>query len=64
VAIHGPSRQLGGTFRYRDADDPAWWSSLLKYVDSVFFMVSAIAAFALTTTVPPTPTEPTASRST
>ena len=30
--------------------DPAWWSSLLNDVGSVFFMVSAIAAFTLTTT--------------
>ena len=27
-----------------------WWSSLLNYVGSVFFMASAIAAFTLTTT--------------
>ena len=33
-----------------DAHDSEWWSSLLNYVGSVLFMVSAIAAFTLTTT--------------
>jgi hypothetical protein len=42
--------QFAGTFWYRASDDPAWWSSLLNYVGSVFFMVSAIVAFTLTTT--------------
>jgi hypothetical protein len=50
VASHLAWMQLGGTFWFRDTDDPAWWSSLLNYVGSVFFMVSAIAAFTLTTT--------------
>ena len=41
------------TRRRRDLDDThdsEWWSSLLNYVGSVFFMISAIAAFTLTTT--------------
>ncbi len=33
-----------------DIHDPEWWSSLLNYVGSVFFMVSAIASFTLRTT--------------
>ncbi len=33
-----------------DPHDPEWWSSLLNYVGSVFFMASAIGAFTLRTT--------------
>jgi hypothetical protein len=33
-----------------DTHGSEWWSSLLNYVGSVFFMASAIAAFTLTTT--------------
>jgi hypothetical protein len=50
VASHLAWMQIGGTFWFRDTDDPAWWSSLLNYVGSVFFMASAIADFTLTTT--------------
>ena len=32
------------------APDPEWWSSLLNYIGSVFFMASAIGAFTLRTT--------------
>ena len=39
-------RRAGGN----DTHDAQWWSSLLNYVGSVFFMASAIAAFTLTTT--------------
>jgi uncharacterized membrane protein YkvI len=54
VASHLAWIQLGGgRFRFRDPDDPAWWSSLLNYVGSVFFMASAIGAFTLTTTGEP-----------
>ncbi len=31
-------------------DDPDWWSALLNYVGSLFFMLSALAAFTLPTT--------------
>ena len=40
----------GGRFWFSDIDDPDWWSSMLNYVGSVFFMASAIASFTLTTT--------------
>ncbi len=50
VASHLAWMQLGGRFWYADSDDPVWWSSLLNYVGSVFFMASALAAFTLTTT--------------
>jgi hypothetical protein len=53
VASHLAWMQLGGTFWFRDAADPAWWSSLLNYVGSVFFMASAIAALTLPTTGEP-----------
>ncbi len=33
-----------------DTHDSEWWSSLLNYVGSVFFMASALAAFTLPTT--------------
>ncbi len=39
-------REAGGT----ETHDSEWWSSLLNYVGSVFFMASALAAFTLTTT--------------
>ncbi|HUS43108.1 MAG TPA: hypothetical protein VMY16_10605 [Ilumatobacteraceae bacterium] len=50
VASHLAWMQLGGRFWFRDTDDPDWWSSLLNYVGSVFFMASALAAFTLPTT--------------
>jgi hypothetical protein len=53
VASHLAWMQLGGTFWFRDANNPAWWSSLLNYVGSVFFMASAIAAFTVKTTGEP-----------
>ncbi|MCV2394761.1 hypothetical protein OEB99_10620 [Actinotalea sp. M2MS4P-6] len=34
-------------------DDPDWWSALLNYVGSVFFMLSALGAFILPTTGEP-----------
>jgi len=43
-------RHLSGRFWFRDPDDPVWWSSLLNYLGSVFFMASAIASFTLETT--------------
>lgn len=50
VASHLAWMQLGGTFWFRDTDSADWWSSLLNYVGSMFFMASAIAAFTLRTT--------------
>lgn len=50
VASHLAWMQLGGRFWFRATDDPAWWSSMLNYVGSVFFMASALASFTLTTT--------------
>ncbi len=50
VASHLAWMQLSGKFWYRNIDDPAWWSSMLNYVGSVFFMASAIASFTLKTT--------------
>ena len=50
VASHLAWMALGGRFWFRDTDDPNWWSSLLNYVGSVFFMASALAAYTLTTT--------------
>jgi len=41
---------LSGRFWFRDTDDSVWWSSLLNYLGSVFFMASAIASFTLETT--------------
>ena len=32
------------------ADDADWWVAALNYVGSIFFMLSAIASFTLTTT--------------
>jgi hypothetical protein len=40
----------GGRFWFTETDDPDWWSSMLNYLGSVFFMASAIASFTLTTT--------------
>lgn len=34
-------------------EDPDWWSALLNYVGSVFFMLSALGAFTLPTTGEP-----------
>lgn len=31
-------------------DDPDWWIAMFNYVGSIFFMISAIASFTLTTT--------------
>jgi hypothetical protein len=31
-------------------DDPDWWAAALNYVGSIFFMLSAIASYTLTTT--------------
>jgi uncharacterized membrane protein YkvI len=31
-------------------DDPDWWAAALNYVGSIFFMLSALASFTLTTT--------------
>lgn len=53
VASHIAWMQLGGRFWYRAPDESAWWSSMLNYVGSVFFMASAIAAFTLKTTGEP-----------
>ena len=50
VASHLTWMQLGGRFWFRDTDDPSWWSAMLNYVGSVFFMASAVAAFTLRTT--------------
>lgn len=50
VASHLAWIQLGGTFWFRDTDSADWWSSMLNYVGSVFFMASALAAFTLETT--------------
>lgn len=50
VASHLAWMHLSGRFWYRNTDDPDWWSSLLNYVGSAFFMASAIASFTLTTT--------------
>jgi hypothetical protein len=41
---------LSGRFWYRNTDDPDWWSALLNYIGSVFFMASALASFTLETT--------------
>ena len=53
VASHLAWIQLGGGFWFRDTDSADWWSSMLNYVGSVFFMASALAAFTLTTTGEP-----------
>jgi hypothetical protein len=50
VASHLAWMHLSGKFWYRDTDDPEWWSSMLNYLGSVFFMASAIASFTLPTT--------------
>ena len=50
VASHLAWMHLGGRFLFSDTDDPDWWSSMLNYLGSVFFMASAIASFTLTTT--------------
>jgi hypothetical protein len=50
VASHLAWMHLGGRFWFSDTDDPEWWSSMLNYLGSVFFMASAIASFTLTTT--------------
>ncbi len=39
-----------GQFWHSKPDDPDWWSSLLNYAGSIFFMASAIASFTLPTT--------------
>lgn len=39
----------GGLWRTKP-DDPDWWSSLLNYTGSIFFMASALASFTLETT--------------
>jgi hypothetical protein len=39
-----------GKFWHAKPDDPDWWSSLLNYVGSIFFMASALASFTLPTT--------------
>jgi uncharacterized membrane protein YkvI len=41
---------LSGRFWYRNTDDADWWSALLNYIGSVFFMASALASFTLETT--------------
>ena len=46
VGVEGRPAPLGGG----DARDSDWWSSLLNYVVSVFFMLSALTAVTLTTT--------------
>jgi hypothetical protein len=33
-----------------ERDDPDWWAAALNYVGSIFFMLSALASFTLTTT--------------
>ncbi len=53
VASHLAWIQLGGRFWFRDPDSSDWWSSMLNYVGSVFFMASALAAFTLKTTGEP-----------
>jgi hypothetical protein len=53
VASHLAWMELGGTFWFRDTDEPVWWSSLLNYVGSVLFMAAALAEFTLTTTGEP-----------
>lgn len=50
VASHLAWIQLGGRFWFRDTDSADWWSSMLNYLGSVFFMASAVAAFTLKTT--------------
>jgi hypothetical protein len=50
VASHLAWMHLGGRFWFSNTDDPEWWSSMLNYLGSVFFMASAIASFTLTTT--------------
>ncbi len=50
VASHLAWMHLSGRFWYRNTDDQDWWSSLLNYVGSAFFMASAIASFTLKTT--------------
>jgi hypothetical protein len=50
VASHLAWMHLSGRFWFRNTDDPDWWSSMLNYLGSVFFMASAIASFTLPTT--------------
>jgi p-aminobenzoyl-glutamate transporter AbgT len=50
VASHLYWRDTRSRRGNEDAHDSEWWSSLLNYVGSVFFMASAIASFTLTTT--------------
>jgi hypothetical protein len=50
VASHLAWMHLAGRIWYRNTDDPDWWSALLNYIGSVFFMASALASFTLKTT--------------
>jgi hypothetical protein len=50
VASHLYWRDTRSRRSSNDTHDPEWWSSLLNYVGSVFFMASAIGAFTLRTT--------------
>lgn len=50
VASHLYWRDTRSRRTSNDTHDAAWWSSLLNYVGSVFFMASAIGAFTLRTT--------------
>jgi len=50
VASHLYWRDTRSRRDNHDTNDPSWWSAMLNYVGSVFFMASAITAFTLKTT--------------
>ncbi len=50
VASHLAWLDVCGRVRCVRTDDPNWWSSAANYIGSIFFMLSAIAAFTLKTT--------------
>jgi hypothetical protein len=50
VASHLYWVSQDGRFWHSKPDDPDWWSSLLDYIGSIFFMASALASFTLETT--------------